>query len=116
VVGCWAIVLQKAGDDKRKPLLSGSTSGGALTYGGTSQGAVHMGTYGIYPQGLTSGNYDVSFVGGVLTIVRSQTILIDIYAALMSTKEILSIPPTAGSATLANLTATTLIKDNTEGK
>jgi hypothetical protein len=33
VVGCWAIVLQKAGDDKRKPLLSGSTSGGALTYG-----------------------------------------------------------------------------------
>ncbi|HPN09668.1 MAG TPA: YDG domain-containing protein [Syntrophales bacterium] len=99
--------------------VGGETSavlGGALTYGGTSQGAVHTGTYGIDPQGLTSGNYDVSFVGGVLTIVRSQTILIDIYAALMSTKEILSIPPTAGSATLANLTATTLIKDNTEGK
>ena len=99
--------------------VGGETSavlGGALTYGGTSQGAVHMGTYGIYPQGLTSGNYDVSFVGGVLTIVRSQTILIDIYAALMSTKEILSIPPTAGSATLANLAATTLIKDKTEGK
>jgi len=99
--------------------VGGETSavlGGALTYGGTSQGAVHTGTYGIDPQGLTSGNYDVSFVGGVLTIVRSQTILIDIYAALMSTKEILSIPPTAGSATLANLAATTLIKDKTEGK
>ncbi|MBN2654578.1 MAG: filamentous hemagglutinin N-terminal domain-containing protein [Nitrospirae bacterium] len=42
--------------------------GGLLSYGGTSQGAVNAGTYAITPGGLTSSNYTLSFVDGVLTI------------------------------------------------
>jgi len=42
--------------------------GGLLSYGGTSQGAINAGKYIITPNGLTSGNYSVSFVDGVLTI------------------------------------------------
>ena len=43
--------------------------GGHLTYGGTSQGAINKGTYTITPGGLTSGNYTITFVNGMLTIV-----------------------------------------------
>jgi len=46
--------------------------GGTLQYGGTSQGAINMGTYGIDPSGLTSGNYAISFASGVLTIGGSS--------------------------------------------
>ena len=42
--------------------------GGALAYGGTSQGAVDNGTYGIDLSGLTSSNYAISYVNGTLTI------------------------------------------------
>ena len=42
--------------------------GGSLTYGGSSQGAVLPGSYAIVPGGLSSGNYDVSYVDGTLTI------------------------------------------------
>jgi filamentous hemagglutinin family protein len=42
--------------------------GGTLTYGGTSQGAVNAGSYTIVPGGLTSGNYDITFVSGILTV------------------------------------------------
>jgi hypothetical protein len=41
---------------------------GSLVYGGTSQGAIAPGRYSIVPGGLASGNYVLSFVGGVLTI------------------------------------------------
>ncbi|WP_454181706.1 MBG domain-containing protein [Parvibaculum sp. MBR-TMA-1.3b-4.2] len=41
---------------------------GSLSYGGTSQGAVNAGTYAITPSGLSSGNYDISYVAGTLTI------------------------------------------------
>jgi len=41
---------------------------GTLTYGGTSQGAIHAGSYTIIPGGLSSGNYDISFVSGMLTV------------------------------------------------
>jgi hypothetical protein len=42
---------------------------GALTYSGTSQGAINAGTYAITPAGLTNGlGYAVSFVDGSLTI------------------------------------------------
>ena len=56
--------------------VGGETSdvlGGSLKYGGTSQGAVSVGTYGIDPYGLTSNNYDISFVNGTLTIKGSPT-------------------------------------------
>ncbi|MBI3174031.1 MAG: Ig-like domain repeat protein, partial [Chloroflexi bacterium] len=42
--------------------------GGALAYSGSSQGAVNAGAYDITPGGLTSSNYEISFVDGVLTI------------------------------------------------
>lgn len=42
--------------------------GGALSYSGTSQGAVNVGNYTITPGGLTSGNYNISYVNGALAI------------------------------------------------
>ena len=47
---------------------AGDVLGGALTYGGTSQGAISAGNYNIVPGGLTSNNYQISFAQGVLTI------------------------------------------------
>ncbi len=41
---------------------------GMLGYGGPSQGAVDAGTYGIDPFGLTSANYAILYVNGILTI------------------------------------------------
>jgi MBG domain (YGX type) len=46
-----------------------SVLGGVLAYGGSSQGAVAIGNYVIIPSGLTSGNYTLRFVNGVLSIV-----------------------------------------------
>ena len=51
--------------------VNGETSavlGGTLAYVGTSQGAIDFGTYVITPEGLTSGNYDITFVNGSLSI------------------------------------------------
>jgi hypothetical protein len=51
--------------------VNGETSavlGGTITYSGTSQGAVDAGSYVITPGGLTSSNYAVSYVDGILTI------------------------------------------------
>jgi filamentous hemagglutinin family protein len=42
--------------------------GGTLAFVGSSQGAVDAGKYRIKPQGLTSGNYDIAYRGGRLTI------------------------------------------------
>jgi hypothetical protein len=42
--------------------------GGTLSFGGTSQGAINAGSYSIVPGGLTSGNYDITFNNGTLTI------------------------------------------------
>jgi len=41
---------------------------GTPTYSGSSQGAVNAGNYFITPGGLSSSNYTISFVDGVLTI------------------------------------------------
>ncbi|PWR17475.1 autotransporter outer membrane beta-barrel domain-containing protein, partial [Zavarzinia aquatilis] len=43
---------------------------GALSYGGTAQGAVNAGSYTITAGGLTSGNYAISYVSGTLSIDR----------------------------------------------
>jgi filamentous hemagglutinin family protein len=51
--------------------VNGETSpvlGGTLAYGGNSQGAVNAGSYAITPSGLTSPNYAISFVNGILLI------------------------------------------------
>jgi hypothetical protein len=45
-----------------------SVLGGALTYGGSSQGAINVGSYSIIPGGFTSTNYAITFVNGTLTI------------------------------------------------
>ena len=42
--------------------------GGSPTFGGNSQNAVNGGTYAITPGGLTSSNYALIFVDGLLTI------------------------------------------------
>lgn len=46
-----------------------SELGGTLAYGGTSQGAVNSGDYTIVPSGLTASNYELSYIGGELSIV-----------------------------------------------
>ena len=45
-----------------------SVLSGALVYGGSSQGAVNAGNYTISASGLGSGNYDIVYVDGNLTI------------------------------------------------
>lgn len=42
--------------------------GGALAYGGNSQGAINAGSYAITPSGRTATNYTITFVNGILTI------------------------------------------------
>jgi len=55
-----------------------SVLGGALNFGGTSQGALNAGSYVLSASGLTSGNYDISYVGGILTVTpASLTITAD---------------------------------------
>ncbi len=52
-------------------LANGETAAalsGALSYGGTSQGAVSLGTYTIIPSGLSSPNYSISYASGALVI------------------------------------------------
>lgn len=48
-----------------------SVLGGSVSYGGTSQGAVNYGTYVITPSGLTSGNYNITFHDGMLTVNKA---------------------------------------------
>lgn len=48
-----------------------SVLGGTLAWGGTSQGAIDIGSYTLAPSGLTSGNYTISFVDGTLTIASA---------------------------------------------
>ncbi|NMG68125.1 hypothetical protein GPA19_24655, partial [Azoarcus indigens] len=48
-----------------------SVLSGALSYGGSGQGAVNAGSYGLSASGLTSGNYAISYVDGALTINKA---------------------------------------------
>ena len=48
-----------------------SNLNGTLTYGGTSQGAKNAGTYTIIPDGLSSPNYNISYVGDNLEIKKA---------------------------------------------
>ncbi|MFZ5736112.1 MAG: MBG domain-containing protein, partial [Pseudomonadota bacterium] len=48
-----------------------SVLGGTLTYGGTAQGAINAGGYTLTVSGLTSSNYNISYVAGGLTVNRA---------------------------------------------
>jgi hypothetical protein len=50
---------------------SNADLGGSLTYGGNSQGALNAGSYVITPLGLTSGNYAITFLDGVLVVASN---------------------------------------------
>lgn len=54
--------------------VNGETSAdlaGTLGYGGDAQSALNAGAYTITPQGLTSGNYAITFVDGALTVAQA---------------------------------------------
>jgi filamentous hemagglutinin family protein len=58
-------------------LVAGETStvlGGALTYGGSAQGASTAGSYAITLGGYSATNYTISYVNGVLSLAPAQTI------------------------------------------
>ena len=64
-------------------LMNGETAavlGGTLAYGGTSQGAVNAGSYLITPSGLTSSNYTIGYVDGMLTITPAALDLMSVTA------------------------------------
>jgi hypothetical protein len=48
-----------------------SALSGTLAYGGTAQGAINAGSYAITASGLTSGNYDISYDPGTLTVNKA---------------------------------------------
>lgn len=57
--------------------VNGETSavvGGTLTYGGSSQGAIDIGSYQINPTGLTASNYTFSYINGLLEINSSSAV------------------------------------------
>ena len=49
-----------------------SVLSGALTWGGSSQGAILKGSYSLTPGGFTSANYTINFVDGTLTIGQAS--------------------------------------------
>jgi hypothetical protein len=48
-----------------------SVLSGTIAYGGTSQGAVNVGTYSVIPSNLVSSNYMINYVAGTLTINKA---------------------------------------------
>uniref|UniRef100_A6VSI9 Filamentous haemagglutinin family outer membrane protein n=1 Tax=Marinomonas sp. (strain MWYL1) TaxID=400668 RepID=A6VSI9_MARMS len=57
-------------------LVNGETNavlGGTLAYGGTAQNATDAGSYRITASGLTSGNYDITYQDGQLSISGAPT-------------------------------------------
>ncbi|MDN3546264.1 MBG domain-containing protein [Kinneretia asaccharophila] len=49
---------------------SAAVLGGTLAFSGASQGAIRAGSYALMPQGLSSTNYDISYVPGSLSILQ----------------------------------------------
>jgi hypothetical protein len=67
--------------------------GGALVYGGTAQGATNAGEYIITPDGLTSGNYLISYSNGKLTI---KPAILTVTANAASMEFGAALPPLSG--------------------
>jgi hypothetical protein len=100
--------------------------GGTLTYGGSSQGALNVGSYTLTPGGLASGNYAITYDSGTLTLSPATLTYV---ATPVQTYAGQSIPPltgtvtgfqgndTLGSATTGTLAFTTLATtQSTAGK
>jgi hypothetical protein len=66
---------------------------GALTYAGSSQGALSAGAYSIKPQGLSSVNYNITYADGQLTISPVPVVAPAITPIAMAT------PSTGGAST-----------------
>jgi hypothetical protein len=79
-----------------------SVLGGTLVYGGSSQGAVDVGSYIIAPEGLTSGNYIINFVPGSLTI---NAVAVPSWAAIRS-QQLVRSDVTAGQNASSNIVVT----------
>ncbi len=103
--------------------------GGTLAYGGTSQGATDVASYSITPSGLTSGNYDITFMDGELIIENNPSQINSVVASLMSPQDSIngthqdpveswhegtalpfSLGPNDGSHTLDGIGAMSLVK------
>jgi filamentous hemagglutinin family protein len=97
-----------------------SVLGGALTYGGTSQGATSAGTYAITPQGLASSNYSITFLNGTLTIeppvpATSAPTVDSVTTAVTSTITTVPTPPTGGNQTTGVTVTAPVSVVNTSG-
>jgi hypothetical protein len=75
--------------------------GGSLVFTGSSQNAVNGGTYVLTPGGLTSTNYALSFVNGVLTIGAAPTppaapeVDVRVFLPVPVLVPVLAVPPVA---------------------
>lgn len=91
--------------------LNGDTAsvlGGSLVYTGSSQGALHAGSYAIAPSGFTSNDYTIRYVNGVLTIAPKPVTVSGLVAnskdfdgsAVATMRSWGSVPTGVGSETL----------------
>ncbi|MBQ0944182.1 filamentous hemagglutinin N-terminal domain-containing protein [Ideonella sp. 4Y16] len=96
---------------------SASVLAGTLSYGGSAQGALHAGSSVILPQGLSSANYDIHYVGGQLLITPATLTLAAQPASRTqgSANPVLggSVTGFVGNDTLASATTGTLVFTST---
>jgi hypothetical protein len=82
--------------------------GGTLAYSGTSQSAINVGSYTIIPNGLTSGNYTITFNIGTLTINKAaQTITFGALADQVMGNADFNISASASSGLAVSFSTTT---------
>lgn len=75
-----------------------SVLGGTLVYGGTAQGAMNAGRYRLTASGLSSGNYDITYTAGTLTVTpRAITVTADSASRIYGDSTSLSYTITNGS-------------------
>ncbi|WP_266168898.1 YDG domain-containing protein [Dyella subtropica] len=79
--------------------VDGQTStvlGGALSYGGSSQGALNVGNYALTPGGLASNNYAITYDSGTLSITPATLIYVATPVKVYTGQ---AIPPLTGTVT-----------------
>jgi filamentous hemagglutinin family protein len=85
---------------------------GALTYGGSSQGALNVGSYVLTPGGLASNNYAISYASGTLTLTPATLTYVATPAQVYAGQAIPALTGTVtgfqGSDTLGSATTGTL--------
>ena len=80
-------------------LVDGQTAavlGGTLIYGGSSQGALNVGSYTLTPGGLASGNYAITYGSGTLTMSPATLTYVAMPVQMYAGQ---SIPPLTGTVT-----------------